>query len=104
MSLKDDIKKRFNVDRGRKPIYYEKEILFMTLTALYYGGQWDFMDRMFGMKAPTFERMTSKFISIISDIAFTRFVSVVSEDFTVNKMMNEDIHFGNYKAARFATG
>ena len=68
------ITSNFNVGRGRKSAQTPKDVLFMTLAVLKHGGNWDFLARMFGLSASSFERLVMKFVHLISEAVYESYV------------------------------
>jgi len=57
--IQNHVLSTWNVGRGRKSAQKPKDVLFMLLTVLKHAGKWDFLAKMFNMKAPTFEKLIS---------------------------------------------
>ena len=71
--LETFIKQNYNVGRGKKCQVSEKDMLFVLLAVLKRGDDWDVLGRVFKIKGRKFERMMSKFVSIISDHVYKFF-------------------------------
>ena len=61
-ALEETIKSNWNVVRGRKYNQSLMDVLLMTLVVLKHGGLWDFLDKMFRIKEPTFVRLITGFM------------------------------------------
>lgn len=101
--LGDFVCKNYNVGRGKKYSTGGKDALFMTITVLKHGGQWDILARIFRMKGPSFERLITSFVRLVSPFAYQSFVTEVSKIHTMENMIENDQQFGNFKCARYAT-
>lgn len=49
-------------------------MIFMVISVLKDGGNWDFIGNMFNIKGPSFKRIITKFILLISDYVYANWV------------------------------
>ncbi|ETV96735.1 hypothetical protein H310_10052 [Aphanomyces invadans] len=73
-AIKPSVLRTWNVGKGRKCPYFGKDILFMLLTVVKSGGTWEFLAALFGLQAPSFEKMVTKFLLKIHDQVYEIFV------------------------------
>lgn len=71
--------RNWNVGRGRKSLFTIKEVLFMLLSVLKNGGNWDFLGCVFKMKGPTFERLIAGYLKMLSKHAYTSCVEDIEK-------------------------
>ena len=101
--LETYIELNYNVDRGEKCHASGKDILFMLLAVVKYGGNWDILGRVFKIKGPKFERMIPKFVSIMSDHVYKLLVVRTSSDFVMQLLRETHQNFKNIREALYAT-
>lgn len=101
--LSPHIAGNWNIGRGRRCSFQPKDVMFMTLAVLKHGGHWDFLGRMFRVKGPTFERLITQFISMISAFVYEKYVLDVNKTWCMKDMTEIGKGFSNYKFARYAT-
>ena len=77
-------------------------MMLMLLTAMKYGGHWDILGRIFKIKVPTFERIMSKFVSLISDHVYTLLVSDLKAEFSLTELCQSNQRFCNFPEAPYA--
>lgn len=75
----------------------------MTLTVLKNGGRWDFLAKLFDMKAPTFERIIMRHICSISDFMYHAFFRHVEKHIMMDLLIDEKKRFKNFKGDFYAT-
>ncbi|KAF0722463.1 hypothetical protein Ae201684P_003507 [Aphanomyces euteiches] len=80
-----------------------KDVFFMTLSVLKNGGKWLTNTLVFNIKAPTFQRMITKFISLLSPILHDAWVENVVTDQPMEKIVSSGSAFDKYPCARYAT-
>ncbi len=93
----------WNIGRGRKCLYCPRDILFMTLTTIKYGGQWDVLARIFSIKTPTFERVIMQFIKLTGPFLYKHFVTDIEGEEDLQRLYQNNILFKNFPCARYAT-
>lgn len=81
-NILDVIWEKYNVRCRRKSPYTTKDVLFMTLTTLRHGGQWEVSARTFGLKNTTFQRPIRKFIIMLSEPLYQGLVCKKYRDIT----------------------
>lgn len=64
--LSPHIAGNLNIGRGRRCSIRPKYVIFMKLAVLNHGGHWYFLGLMIRVKEPTFERLLTQLISMIS--------------------------------------
>ena len=96
------ITQNYNSGRGKRCAVSGKDLLFMTLTVLKHGGHWDVLARVFKLKGPTFERMVTKFVALISDHLFALLVTDIRREFTMKNLDNTHARFSNFPEALYA--
>lgn len=101
--ISDHVSTHYNVGRGRKSPFTAKDMLFMVLTVLKCGGQWDFMARVFQQKAPSFERQVGKFIDVMCGYLYEELVEGAAKRYSMKKLEAMNTTFGNFPQARYAT-
>lgn len=63
--LSGHVAKNWKVGRGRKLLHCPKDVIFMVLTVVKHGGNWDFLGNMFKIKGPTFEKLIMGYMKVI---------------------------------------
>lgn len=96
------ISTKWNVGRGRKSSCKGKDVLFMMLTVLKHGGNWDYLAGMFCMKGPTFERMIVNFIQLLSEHWYKQWVTSREVRYPMDRMMKEQRIFKYHPYCRYA--
>ncbi len=74
----------------------------MLLTVLKHGRHWDILGRVFKIKGITFERMISKFVSLLSEHLYNLLVTTIALQFKMSDLANEEQRFSNYPEAYYA--
>lgn len=88
---------RYNTGRGQRSKVTAKDALFCTMTVLKHGGQWQILARVFNMKPPTFERLVTRFLRLVSDYLYVEFVTKVGNMYSMERLMNEQGRFDVFK-------
>lgn len=99
----DFVKSVYNQGRGKKCAVSAQDMLFITLTVLKAGGQWDFLGRLFGFKGPTFERMVLRYVNHIVDYFYRVHVEKCEAKMGMKKLVAVQSTFSTFKYARYAT-
>ena len=99
----DFITSKFNVGRGRKSPFTSKDVLFIVITVLKHGGNWDLLGRVFKIKGPTFERLIMIFIRLITDEFYRQFVVQTMEHHSMTVSEEKAKNFSNFRYALYAT-
>ena len=102
VSIMNLIHPLWNKGRGRTTKYSAKDVFLMVLVTAKNGGTWDFLARIFHIKAPTFERLVTKFVSIFSEPLFDKCVLEPHVHYTMSKLSQSKKLFKNYPCARYA--
>ena len=76
----------WNVGRGRKSSQTPMDVFFMSLAVLKHGGSWDILSKVFDMKAPTFERVISGYMKVVSKILVEMFVDNVPNEYPMDHL------------------
>lgn len=103
LNMEDSITQVFCSGRGKKSAVKPKDCLFMLLTVLKHGGNWDFLAKMFNCKGPNFERLMIKYCKAISPILYKQFVEEAEQRFTYKRLFDRNRLFANHPSARYAT-
>lgn len=74
----------------------------MVLATAKYGGTWNFLSRVFKMKALTFGKMVTKFVTMFSEKIFDKIVLKAIVDNGMTKLMQAGKYFANHPCARYA--
>lgn len=74
----------------------------MSLVTLKHGGHWEFLERIFKIKSPTFDRSTTKLIGMISDDIVQTFVYDIDANHIVGKLILPNKGFKQYTYARYS--
>jgi hypothetical protein len=93
---------RWNVGRGNKCKHPPVDVLFMTLSVLKNCGRWDVLANTFHIKAPTFEKMTLRFLELLSPYLYKIYVANAEREWTMKKVVLAGHGFEHYPAARYA--
>ena len=101
--LEQFITSNINVGRGCKSAQKPKDVLFMKLAALKYGGNWDFLAIMFGVSASSFERLVMKFVHLISEAVYDSYVEYQARKWSMEPLKSKYRCFRKYPMARFST-
>lgn len=75
----------------------------MLLTVLKYGGQWEFLARLFQKKGPTFEKFIDNFANLISDEVYRTCVVDLGKKYRMVDLQEKQTLFSAYPYARYAT-
>ncbi|PXF40870.1 hypothetical protein BWQ96_09415 [Gracilariopsis chorda] len=97
------INKGYNVGRGQKSKVFGKDAPFLTLTVLKHGGEWDVLARVFKMKGPTFERLVTKFVCLISSFPYESFVTEFGKLHSMALLRDDGKHFSTFEEGHYAT-
>lgn len=97
--LEDHILSEWNIGRGRKYSHSPMDVFFMVLAVLKHGGSWDFLAQMFRIKPTTFQRMIIAYMEIISAKAYNSWVSNVSKEYTMSKLVEDETLFDDFAYA-----
>lgn len=100
--LREHIAKKYNRERGKRSQYQGNDVVFMSLTVCTHSGQWDFLDKMFNIKGPTFERLIMNFIKLLSDYAYNVYVVAAADSFDMTTFFRNKSVFRTYGTARYA--
>ena len=65
-------------------------------------GQWDVLGRLFKFKGPTFERMITKYVLLVSSLLYKLLLTRITSKFTMNKLLHSDQRFYNFTEALYA--
>lgn len=95
------VTKEWNIARGRKPSFKGKDVFFMLLTVLHNGETWAFSSQMFKIKAPTFEKLITNFLKVVSSHLYEGLVMSAAERCTMPRMMKDGSLFSNFKYHRY---
>lgn len=93
----------WNCGRGKKTQYKPKDVLFMLLTVLKYGCNWDILARTFNIKTPTFEQLMHNFITATHKHIYEELVVNFTSSYTVSKLKVSKSAFKSFPYARYAT-
>ena len=75
----------------------------MVLTVLKNCGKWDVVAGVFSIKAPTFERMVIRFLSVLLPILYDLYVTPLADRYTMLRLQTSNNAFRFYPCARYAT-
>ena len=101
--MRECIEARWNRGRGRRCNYEAKDVLFMILTVLKHAGQWDLLAHVFGLKAPTFERIVISMLKTISTFAYERYVESMSGKYSMAHLQENTLVFVHFPCTHYAT-
>ena len=93
----------WNTGKGKRTAQTPKYCFFMLLVVIKHGGRWDFLGRMFDIKAPTIERLIVRILDAILPTVQELHVHRIAEYFTMSKLLQRKTTFRTYKLARYAT-
>jgi len=102
-SFSDHILENYNVGRGRRKAVKPRDAIFMILAVAKHGDHWDMLARTFQMKAPTFERIITKFLEMLYEEVNEKFVLDIADKWTMRRVLNCGVAFKTHKYARYAT-
>ena len=74
MKFREVMLKNWNTGRGRKTKHGARDMLFIVLSCMKHGGQWDFLRRMFKIKGPTLWDLVEKSIRLAADVSYEKLV------------------------------
>ena len=89
--------------RGKRTQFTGNNAFFMTLVTMKDGGTWDFLARVLSIKAPIFERVVLRFVTLFSETIYDKFVLSGLLTFDMASLQNSGRCFKNYPCARYAT-
>lgn len=75
----------------------------MMLTSLKYGGQWEIMAKVFGLKGPPFEQTMTRFIDLLSQSLYHALVMRILSVFAFPDLHQEGKQFKHFPAASYVT-
>ena len=96
------VTQNYNTGRGKKSHVSGKDMLFMFLTTLKHGGHWDILGRVFKIKGPTFERMMTKYVAMISSYLYDLLVTKISSEFSMSTLTDAQQKFRQFPEALYA--
>ena len=100
--VEEFISQNYNVGRGKKSEVTGKDALFMLMTVLKYGGQWDMLARIFLMKGPTFERLITRFARLVSEQLYKIFVVDLTGPISMRTLRETNSTFREFPEALYA--
>lgn len=103
LEIFEHVSATYNVGRGRRSDVSGKDAFFMTLVVLKHGGLWDELARGFNMKGPTFERLITRYVVLISDYMYNLHVRHCAAYYTMKRLKRNNLQFENFPNARYAT-
>ena len=74
----------------------------MLLIVLEHGGQWEVLSRVFHMKGPTFERLATRFASLISRNIYQKFVTELTQNCNMKSLQDIRCMFQKFPEALYA--
>ena len=89
--------------RRKRTQFSGKDAFFMTLVTMKNGGTWEFLARVFSIKAPNFERVVLRFVTLFSETIYDKFVLSGLLTFDMASLQNSGRCFKNYPCDRYAT-
>lgn len=101
-SIRKMVVQTWNIGRGKKFSFKLKDVLFMLLTVLTHSRPWNFMENIFNIKGPAFERLTMKFLTMTGVDVCNDLVATADSKYTMKRIMRNNNTFGNFKYARYA--
>ncbi len=100
--IKEFVSANWNVGRGKKCEFGGKDMLFMVLVTMKNGGTWEFLGNMFLIKTESFQRMIIKFLNMITDYIFKKWVDKLLKEQTMKNIIYTNNTFKNYKFCKYA--
>ena len=88
--------KSYNKGGGKKSHNSRKDILYMFLTTLKDGGHWEILDRVFKIKGPTFERMITKYVTMICSHLHDLVVAKIPSEFSMSALIDAQQKFRQF--------
>ena len=82
--LRECVEAKRNKGRGKRCKQSRKDAMFMLLTVLKHGGQWDFLELMFTVSAASFKRVVVTMLEIVCDYACKHFVEDMLRKYCVS--------------------
>ncbi len=92
----------YNLRWGQKCSVRAKDMLFMLLVVIKFGGQWDALGRLFKINGPTFERMMTRLCSLISTKIYDTLVIDHTKSFNMTWFQDKKAEFSNFSEALYA--
>ena len=83
--------------RGKKCKVTGKYMLFMSLTVLKHGGQWDVLGRIFKLKGLAFEMMITKYVLLVPSLLYKLLVTDVKFELKIYELVQSDQRFHNFR-------
>jgi len=71
----------------------------MLLTVMKHAGHWDFLDQMFKVKGPTFEKLVTGFLSVVCTPLYDALVGKNRAKWTYKQCVRDKTLFKNFKYA-----
>lgn len=84
------LSRNYNVWRGQRWYGSDKDALCIALFVIKHGGQWDFPARIFKMKAPTVERLVTRFKHINFPYMYKEMVTTVVEEYSIKRLKGQN--------------
>ena len=75
----------------------------MLLATLKHEGKWNLLAHVFDTKAPTFERMITTLLQIVSNHAYDCYVTRMLAKFSMKRFLESDAAFSHIPYAQYAT-
>lgn len=75
----------------------------MTMMVMKHGGKWEKFARIFQGKGPSFERLITSFVRIISPFTYQFLAIEASKAPTMETMIENKQSFSKFKCARYTT-
>ncbi|ETP14257.1 hypothetical protein F441_10791 [Phytophthora nicotianae CJ01A1] len=101
--IRDHMTVNCNTGCGRRSSFGGKDVFFMLLTVLKNCGKWDVVAAVFRVKTPSFQKMVTKFATVLSPFLYETLVASALERFPMKKLVLGGQAFTNYPYARYAT-
>ncbi|KAG3107373.1 hypothetical protein PI124_g13314 [Phytophthora idaei] len=102
-SLRNHVVRCWNVGRGRRSTFAAKDVFFMLLVVMKYGGTWDMLARIFRIKTPTFIKTITGFIEIVAPKLHEAWVASQLDDSSMRALVTSGHTFQNFPCALYAT-
>ena len=96
------ITNKYNKGRGMRSKVTGKENLLMLLVVTKHGGHLYILGKLFNIKSGTFERMNTRFASLISSHIYEESVIKLTQEYTMPFLHDSNSTFKNHPEALYA--
>ncbi|KAJ0398685.1 hypothetical protein P43SY_006263 [Pythium insidiosum] len=98
------ILQHWNNRAGRRRQVTDRDLLFMALTTIKQGGEWEVLGAMFGQKGTTFSSRVYDFLTMLEPHLVQRYIVEVGDKWSMSALSATRKQFKQFPEARYAVG